>query len=149
MRLMKREQGAPQSSPSSVRSRSRIVPATKRRTRKDQACWYIATPGEPIGPLLTSEVCECANEIDGETLVWRDGSRSAYRPLRSFPALHRAVLGTRLRLQEETLAVLTARLRRAEGQLQQADRTIEGVWFRLGDDPRALALIKTEEERAW
>jgi predicted Zn finger-like uncharacterized protein len=50
--------------------------------------WYVGIAGSPIGPVRVSVIREraAANEVDGESLVWREGM-GEWRPLRTFPEL--------------------------------------------------------------
>jgi hypothetical protein len=50
--------------------------------------WYVGIAGSPIGPVRVNVIREraAAGEVDGESLVWREGL-SEWRPLRTFPEL--------------------------------------------------------------
>jgi len=54
--------------------------------------WYVGIAGSPIGPVRVSVIREraLANEVDGESLVWREGL-SEWRPLRTVPELFEVV----------------------------------------------------------
>jgi predicted Zn finger-like uncharacterized protein len=55
--------------------------------------WFVGVAGSPIGPIGVSVIREraAANEVDGDSLVWREGM-GEWRPLRTFPELLEALV---------------------------------------------------------
>jgi hypothetical protein len=76
--------------------------------------WYVGIGGTPIGPVRLSVIRDraAAHEVDGDSLVWREGM-GEWRPLRTIPELLEVVTAAQAPLPAPTPTPLAATPARA------------------------------------
>jgi predicted Zn finger-like uncharacterized protein len=82
---------APQ--PHRTRSSSSLPAVRAYDPAIDDVEWYVGIAGSPVGPIRASAIRERAagGEVDGESLVWREGLPE-WKPLKTFPELLAAIV---------------------------------------------------------